>query len=166
VASLALKVPGCRNSNCVSGFDDVVDLYLLALAKASASAFYFAENGEASFGEIGPAIASRLGLPSANPCHPRRPCNAGVKPRRTFRSAVTAGCAPREPGASWARRLDSRQCWGWIAEELQADVIPQPVLNEVDVLIEDRTYLFDGATWSVLRRCELRRSGTLPRTST
>lgn len=42
--------------------DDLADLYLLVLTKAPAGAFYFAENGEASFGEIGDAIAKRLGL--------------------------------------------------------------------------------------------------------
>ena len=42
--------------------DDLADLYLLVLEKAPAGAFYFAENGEASFGEIGKAIATRLGL--------------------------------------------------------------------------------------------------------
>jgi nucleoside-diphosphate-sugar epimerase len=42
--------------------DDLADLYLLVLAKAPAGAFYFAESGEASFGEIGSAIAARLGL--------------------------------------------------------------------------------------------------------
>jgi nucleoside-diphosphate-sugar epimerase len=42
--------------------DDVSDLYLVALAKAPAGAFYFAENGEASFGDIAAAIARRLGL--------------------------------------------------------------------------------------------------------
>jgi nucleoside-diphosphate-sugar epimerase/quercetin dioxygenase-like cupin family protein len=42
--------------------DDVVELYVLALDKAPAGALYFAENGEASFGEIGAAIAKRLGL--------------------------------------------------------------------------------------------------------
>lgn len=41
---------------------DLANLYGLALAKAPAGAFYFAENGEASFGEIGNAIARRLGL--------------------------------------------------------------------------------------------------------
>jgi nucleoside-diphosphate-sugar epimerase len=46
--------------------DDVVGLYLLALAKAPAGAFYFAENGEASFAELGAAIAKRLGLPVAS----------------------------------------------------------------------------------------------------
>ena len=42
--------------------DDVAELYLLVLTKAPPGAFYFAENGEASFGEIGAAIAARLGL--------------------------------------------------------------------------------------------------------
>jgi nucleoside-diphosphate-sugar epimerase len=41
---------------------DVVALYRLALEKAPAGAFYFVENGEASFAEIGEAIARRLGL--------------------------------------------------------------------------------------------------------
>jgi nucleoside-diphosphate-sugar epimerase len=42
--------------------DDVVDLYRLALAGAPAGAFYFVENGEASFRDITKAIARRLGL--------------------------------------------------------------------------------------------------------
>ncbi|MBK7472336.1 MAG: NAD-dependent epimerase/dehydratase family protein [Betaproteobacteria bacterium] len=42
--------------------DDAVALYLLALAKAPAGAFYFVENGEASYAEIGAAIARRLWL--------------------------------------------------------------------------------------------------------
>lgn len=42
--------------------DDVVDLYLLALAKSPAGAFYFAENGEVSFRAIADAIAERLGM--------------------------------------------------------------------------------------------------------
>jgi nucleoside-diphosphate-sugar epimerase len=42
--------------------DDVADLYLLALHTAPGGAFYFVENGEASFAEIGDAIAHRLGL--------------------------------------------------------------------------------------------------------
>ena len=43
--------------------DDVVQLYLLALAKAPAGTFYFAENSEASFADLGAALARRLGLP-------------------------------------------------------------------------------------------------------
>ncbi|WP_175912300.1 NAD-dependent epimerase/dehydratase family protein [Burkholderia sp. BCC1640] len=42
--------------------EDVAELYLLAFEKAPAGAFYFIENGEASFGEIGNAIARRLKL--------------------------------------------------------------------------------------------------------
>jgi nucleoside-diphosphate-sugar epimerase len=42
--------------------EDVADLYLLALQKAPAGAFYFIENGEASFKEIGDAIAERMEL--------------------------------------------------------------------------------------------------------
>jgi len=42
--------------------DDVLDLYVAALARAPAGAFYFVGNGEASFGEIAQAIADALGL--------------------------------------------------------------------------------------------------------
>jgi nucleoside-diphosphate-sugar epimerase len=42
--------------------DDVTALYRLALADAPAGAFYFVENGEASYADIGAAIARRLGL--------------------------------------------------------------------------------------------------------
>ena len=42
--------------------DDVVSLYLLALAKAPAGAFYFAENGENSYREIAGAISRMLGF--------------------------------------------------------------------------------------------------------
>ncbi len=41
--------------------DDLVDLYLLALDRAPAGAFYFAENGENSMREVGAAIGRSLG---------------------------------------------------------------------------------------------------------
>lgn len=41
---------------------DLAQLYLAVLERAPAGAFYFAENGESSFEEIGRAIAARLGL--------------------------------------------------------------------------------------------------------
>jgi len=50
--------------------DDLVDLYLLALTKAPAGAFYFAENGEASFAQIGNAIAKRLDINSVESLNP------------------------------------------------------------------------------------------------
>jgi nucleoside-diphosphate-sugar epimerase len=42
--------------------DDVVDLYLLALDKAEAGAFYFVESGEAAFRDMSAAIAKALNL--------------------------------------------------------------------------------------------------------
>ena len=42
--------------------DDVVDLYLLALEKTEAGAFYFVESGEASFRDMSTAIAKALGM--------------------------------------------------------------------------------------------------------
>lgn len=42
--------------------EDLVDLYRLAVDSAPAGSFYFAENGESSFADIGAAIAARLGL--------------------------------------------------------------------------------------------------------
>jgi len=42
--------------------DDVVDLYLLALEKTEAGAFYFVESGEASFRDMSSAIARALNL--------------------------------------------------------------------------------------------------------
>ncbi|MCP2256592.1 Nucleoside-diphosphate-sugar epimerase [Streptoalloteichus tenebrarius] len=58
--------PG-RNIWSTVHIDDVVDLYLLALADAPAGAFYFVENGEASFAEMTRAIAEALGLGPAEP---------------------------------------------------------------------------------------------------
>jgi nucleoside-diphosphate-sugar epimerase len=42
--------------------DDLADLYLLAVERGRAGSFYFAENGENSFAELGAALAARLKL--------------------------------------------------------------------------------------------------------
>jgi nucleoside-diphosphate-sugar epimerase len=47
--------------------DDTADLYALALERAPAGAFYYAENGEASFAEAAAAIARRLRLGAPQP---------------------------------------------------------------------------------------------------
>lgn len=47
--------------------DDVMDLYAAAFERAPAGAFYFVENGEASFRQIGNAIADALGLGTPQP---------------------------------------------------------------------------------------------------
>ena len=50
--------------------DDIVDLYEQALSNAPAGAFYFAANGEASFQEVGNALAKRLGLTTVEHLRP------------------------------------------------------------------------------------------------
>ncbi|MFD4637305.1 NAD-dependent epimerase/dehydratase family protein [Lentzea sp. NPDC058436] len=47
--------------------DDLAALYSIALTDPAARGFYFVENGEASFAEIGAAIADRLGLGPVEP---------------------------------------------------------------------------------------------------
>ncbi|MEQ4302919.1 hypothetical protein ABNF97_16235 [Plantactinospora sp. B6F1] len=50
--------------------DDVAALYARVLTDPAAHGFYFVEGGEASLGEIGAAIADRLGLGPAQPWSP------------------------------------------------------------------------------------------------
>ncbi len=108
--------------------DDVVDLYLLALAKAPAGAFYFAENGEASFGEIGAAIASRLGLPGVEALQPELAARRWGEPKAYFslgsNSRVRATRARRELG--WTPRHAS--VVDWILDAMPiADIPSSPI---------------------------------------
>lgn len=101
--------------------DDVVDLYRLALDHAPAGAFYFAENGEASFAELAHAIAHRLGLPgTVNLTAEEAAARWGV-PRARFslgsNCRVRAMRARRELG--WAPRHAS--VLDWIAHALPTD---------------------------------------------
>ena len=93
--------------------DDVVDLYLLALTKAPAGAFYFAENGEASFGDIAAAIAKRLGLASVDALPPQVAAERWGESKAYFtlgsNSRVRARRARRELG--WAPRHASVIEW-------------------------------------------------------
>jgi nucleoside-diphosphate-sugar epimerase len=50
--------------------DDVIDLYLLSLAKAAAGSFFFAASGEASFLEIAMAISQRMNIPKVQSLDP------------------------------------------------------------------------------------------------
>jgi nucleoside-diphosphate-sugar epimerase len=101
--------------------DDVVDLYLLALAKAPAGAFYFAENGEASFGDIGAAIARRLALPGVESLPPEAAAARWGEPKAYFslgsNSRVRATRARRELG--WVPRHAS--LIDWILREMPVD---------------------------------------------
>lgn len=98
--------------------NDVVSLYLLALAHAPAGAFYFAENGEASFAELGTAIARRLGLPGVTPLPPEVAAQRWGEPKAYFslgsNSRVRATRARTELG--WQPRHAS--VLDWVAHEL------------------------------------------------
>ena len=93
--------------------DDLADLYLLALERAPAGSFYFAENGEASFAEIGAAIAARLGLGAVESL-PAEQAATSWGPGRAYytfgsNSRVRAVRARRELG--WAPRHGSALDW-------------------------------------------------------
>ncbi|WP_338867825.1 NAD-dependent epimerase/dehydratase family protein [Myxococcus stipitatus] len=101
--------------------DDVTMLYALALERAPAGAFYFVENGEASYAEIGEAIAARLGLGpvrSWTVAEASREWGEGHA-RYSFgsNSRVRGKRARRELG--WAPRHDS--VTRWIREEMPLD---------------------------------------------
>jgi nucleoside-diphosphate-sugar epimerase len=104
--------------------DDVVDLYLLALTKAPAGAFYFAENGEASFGDIGAAIAERLGLPGIESLPPAVAAQRWGEPKAYFslgsNSRVHAARARHELG--WTPRHAS--VIDWILGEMPVHETP------------------------------------------
>lgn len=97
--------------------EDVVSLYLLALAKAPAGAFYFAENGEASFADLGAAIARRLGLPGVTSLPPGVAAQRWGEPKAYFslgsNSRVRATRARSELG--WSPRHAS--VLDWVANE-------------------------------------------------
>ena len=101
--------------------DDVVQLYLLALERAPAGALYFAENGEASFGEIGAAIARRLGLRGVESLPPEVAASRWGESKAYYtlgsNSRVRAKRARQELG--WAPRHAS--VVDWILQEMAVD---------------------------------------------
>jgi nucleoside-diphosphate-sugar epimerase len=93
--------------------DDVADLFLLALAKAPPGAFYFVENGEASFGEIADAIAGRLGQDPVEHLPAERAAQAWGESKAFYtfgsNSRVRARRARAELG--WTPRHQSVTSW-------------------------------------------------------
>lgn len=93
--------------------DDLAELYLLALQNAPAGAYYFVENGEASFAEIGASIARRLGLGPVQSwsAEEARPHWGEMHTHYTFgtNSRVRAKRARRELG--WNPLHSSAQAW-------------------------------------------------------
>ncbi len=101
--------------------DDLVELYLLAFDRAPAGSFYFAENGEAAFSDVGAAIASRLGLPGVVSVPVDEAVRQWGEARARFsfggNSRMRAARARRELG--WAPHQAS--LLEWIAHELPVD---------------------------------------------
>lgn len=93
--------------------DDLTDLYVMALEKAVPGAFFFAENGESSFSEIGEAIAARLGFGAVTGISAEIAAAewGEAKALYTFgsNSRVRAKRARAELG--WAPRHASAQSW-------------------------------------------------------
>ena len=104
--------------------DDLVALYRLVLDRAPAGSFYFAENGEASFRDLGAAIATRLGLPGAVALEPAVAAERWGVPRACFslgsNSRVRAVRARRELG--WAPR--HRSVTDWVLDEMPVESPP------------------------------------------
>lgn len=109
--------------------DDVVSLFLLALAKAPAGAFYFAANGEASFAEIGAAIARRLGLADVEQLPPEVAAQRWGEARAIFslgsNSRVRSVRARSELG--WAPRHASVA--DWILHDMPVDAGAPPAVS-------------------------------------
>ncbi|MEF3082313.1 NAD-dependent epimerase/dehydratase family protein [Luteimonas sp. SMYT11W] len=101
--------------------EDVVALYRLALANAPAGAFYFVENGEASYAELGAAIATRLGLGPVESWTVAQAAQVWGEGHARYsfgsNSRVRGPRARRELG--WAPRHDS--VTRWIETEMPLD---------------------------------------------
>lgn len=98
--------------------DDVCALYLLALEKAPPGAFYFVENGEASFREIGEAIAARLGLGPVEPWPIEEAAAAlgAVSAHYTYGSNSRVKAVRARDELGWAPR--HRSVTHWIEHEM------------------------------------------------
>lgn len=100
--------------------DDVVDLYVLALAKAPAGAFYFAENGETSFEQIGNALAKRLGLSVVESLNPDTAAQLWGVPRAYYSFGSN----------SRVRSVRARQELGWMPQHTS---VIDWILNEMPI---------------------------------
>ncbi len=90
--------------------DDLVDLYVLALSKAPAGSFYFAENGEASFEQIGSVIATRLGFSTIETLNPDVAAQLWGVPRAYYSFGSN----------SRVRSVRARQELGWMPRNASA----------------------------------------------
>ena len=99
--------------------EDVASLYQLVLENGPGGAFYFAENGEASYADLGQALAQRLGLQDVVHLEPEVAAERWGVARAYFsfgsNSRVRARRAREELG--WAPQHTS--VFNWIANEAQ-----------------------------------------------
>jgi nucleoside-diphosphate-sugar epimerase len=98
--------------------EDLADLYLLALEKAQAGSFYFAENGEESFIELAKALQTRLAMTGVESLKPELAAERWGKPKAYFslgsNSRVRGKRARSDLG--WAPRHSS--VIEWILHEM------------------------------------------------
>jgi nucleoside-diphosphate-sugar epimerase len=109
-----------RNAWSNVHIDDVVDLYVLCLAKAPAGAFYFAANGEASFDQIGSALAKRLGISNVESLDPELAAQRWGVPRAYYSFGSN----------SRVRSVRARQELGWMP---QHGSVLEWILNEMPI---------------------------------
>jgi nucleoside-diphosphate-sugar epimerase len=100
--------------------DDLVDLYVLALSKAPAGSFYFAENGETSFAQIGSAIATRLGFSTVEALNPDIAAQLWGVPRAYYSFGSN----------SRVRSVRAKQELGWMPKNASAI---DWILNEMPI---------------------------------
>jgi nucleoside-diphosphate-sugar epimerase len=100
--------------------DDLVELYVLALSKAPAGSFYFAENGETSFEQIGSAIATRLGFSTVEALNPDIAAQLWGVPRAYYSFGSN----------SRVRSVRARQELGWMPKNASAI---DWILNEMPI---------------------------------
>jgi nucleoside-diphosphate-sugar epimerase len=107
--------------------DDVAALYVKVVERAPAGAFYFAENGEASFGDIGTALATRLHLRGVEALAPETAAERWGRAKAYFslgsNSRVRGLRARRELG--WSPRHTS--VIDWILNDMPADAESAPL---------------------------------------
>ena len=103
--------------------DDVVDLYLLALAKAPSGAFYFAANGEASFKDVAQALAQRLKFSGVQSLDPELAAKLWGIPRAHYSFGSN----------SRVRSVRARQELGWSPSHTS---VIDWILNEMPVSFE------------------------------
>lgn len=98
--------------------EDVAEVFRLALARAPAGAFYFVENGEASYRDVCAAIAKRLGMGAPQPW----PFEEAVKELGENSAAYSYGSNSRVRGKRTRAELGWRpkhtSAIDWIAKEL------------------------------------------------